>query len=492
MEINLIIKNKSTNLNNREKFKICENYKNVIFKKSEKISENKIKIYFYKGNRISLLSNIFALFIIFIHISFSKKMSRNLNANNDIILRVKGLNEYKPVLTNNIQRPNKILVNGKEHNGSIISFNLTESENTIILSWETFLTSCESMFNNLDYIFSIDLSNFNSSKVTSMSNMFSGCSGLKTINFNNLDTSSVIYMDYMFLYCTSLVSLDLSNFNTSSVVNMQKMFYSCISLVSIDLSSFNTSIVENMDYMFSNDYSLISLDLSNFNISSLKSLKGTFDHCKSLIYINLIPFVEIDAFELNDIFPGVSNNLISCIDENNAPKIANYIKTSNINNDCNNICFKKSRKIIIEKKKCIDECNNDDVYVFEYNNFCYDSEEKINNRNSDYISNSVIDEITENNKISQYIEIINKTEEEENESTNKVEENKSTNKVEENEGTNKVKENESTNKVKENESTNKVEENEGTNKVEENESTNKVEENESTNKVEENESTNKV
>ena len=393
-----------------------------------------------------MFSSIFVLFLFFNHISFSKNISRNLNSNNEITLIVKGFNGYKSVLSNDIQRPKEIIVNGVEHDGSIISFNLTEPENTIILSWDTLLTSCESMFISLDHILSIDFSKFDSSKVTSMTNMFFGCSSLKTINFNNLDTSSVISMDYMFFSCNSLTSLDLSNFNTSSVLNMQKMFDSCISLVSIDLSSFNTSRVENMNYMFSNDYSLISLDLSNFNISSLKSLKGTFDHCKSLIYINLIPFVEIDAFELNDIFPGVSNNLISCIDENNAPKIANYIKTSNINNDCNNnICFKKSRKIIIEKKKCIDECNNDDVYVFEYNNICYDSEEKINNMNTDYISKSVIDEITENNKISCYIEIINKTDEEENESTNKVKENESTNKIEENESTNKIEENENTN-----------------------------------------------
>ena len=186
MEKNLIIKSKSTNMNNREKFKIYENYKNIIVKKTEKISENKIKVSFYKNNKLSLLSNIFALFIILIHISFSKKIPRNLNSNNEIILIVKGFNEYKPVLTNNIQKPNKIIVNGKEHDGSIISFNLTDSENTIILFWETLLTSCESMFNNLNHILSIDFSKFDSSKVTSMTNMFFGCSSLKTINFNIL------------------------------------------------------------------------------------------------------------------------------------------------------------------------------------------------------------------------------------------------------------------------------------------------------------------
>ena len=382
MDKNLIIKNK---LNNREKCKMCEvYYKSIIIKYNEKIRRNKIKAYFYKKIKINMFSSIFVLFLFFNHISFSKNISRNLNSNNEITLIVKGFNGYKSVLSNDIQRPKEIIVNGVEHDGSIISFNLTEPENTIILSWDTLLTSCESMFISLDHILSIDFSKFDSSKVTSMTNMLSGCLNLKIIKFNNLDTSSVIYMNNMFLSCTSLTSLDLSNFNTSSVVNMRNMFYNCFSLVSIDLSSFNTSLLETMDYMFSNDYKLISLDLSNFDTSSLKSLKGAFNYCKSLIYINLISFVEIDGVEFNDIFINSFDNLTTCIDENRAPKITNYIKTSNITNDCNSVCLNKSRKIIIEKKKCIDECNNDDAYIFEYNNICYDSEETINNIKTDY------------------------------------------------------------------------------------------------------------
>ena len=63
-------------------------------------------------------------------------------------------------------------------------------------------------------------------------------------------------MNYMFLRCTSLITLDLSNFNTSKVTNMSNMFYNCISLTSLDLSNFDTSKVTNMDYMFSSCTSL--------------------------------------------------------------------------------------------------------------------------------------------------------------------------------------------------------------------------------------------
>ena len=145
------------------------------------------------------------------------------------------------------------------------------------------------------------------------------------------------------------------------------------------------------------------------------------------------------------------------------------------------------------KKWSVDDCSKDDKYIYEYNNICYDSEEKIKDINSDYIIKSNIDEITENNQISQYIDENESTNKIiENESTNKIIENESTNKIEENESTNKIIENESTNKIVEDESTNKIVEDESTSKIVENESTSKIVEDESTNKIVENESTNKI
>ena len=34
-------------------------------------------------------------------------------------------------------------------------------------------------------------------------------------------------------------------------------------------------------------------------------------------------------------------------------------------------CPEKFKKLILNKKKCIDECKNDDIYKYEYNNKCY-------------------------------------------------------------------------------------------------------------------------
>ena len=46
----------------------------------------------------------------------------------------------------------------------------------------------------------------------------------------------------MFIGCKSLISLNLSNFNTEKVTNMNMLFYGCCSLRLIDLSNFDTKM----------------------------------------------------------------------------------------------------------------------------------------------------------------------------------------------------------------------------------------------------------
>ena len=42
-----------------------------------------------------------------------------------------------------------------------------------------------------------------------------------------------------------------------------------------------------------------------------------------------------------------------------------------INFNCVEDCSGQYNKLIINKSKCIDECKNDDIYKYEYNNNCY-------------------------------------------------------------------------------------------------------------------------
>lgn len=94
----------------------------------------------------------------------------------------------------------------------------------------------------------------------------------------------------MFAFCQNLSSLDLSNFDTSKVQNMSRMFGQCLSLERLNLSEFNTSGVQYMDYMFFNDSKITELDLSNFDTSKVESMQSMFTQCSSLTSLNISSF----------------------------------------------------------------------------------------------------------------------------------------------------------------------------------------------------------
>ena len=70
-------------------------------------------------------------------------------------------------------------------------------------------------------ILEVDLSNFDTSKVTNMASMFNAMPKLTSLNLSNFDTSKVTNMSYMFSAIRNLITLNLSNFDTSKVTNMQ-------------------------------------------------------------------------------------------------------------------------------------------------------------------------------------------------------------------------------------------------------------------------------
>ena len=93
----------------------------------------------------------------------------------------------------------------------------------------------------------IDLSYFDTSKVTNMHGMFYECKA-QSINLSSFNTSNVTDMGGMFCECEAQ-SIDLRSFDTSNVKDMEKMFYKC-KAQSIDLTSFDTSNVRPMWNIF--------------------------------------------------------------------------------------------------------------------------------------------------------------------------------------------------------------------------------------------------
>ena len=153
------------------------------------------------------------------------------------------------------------------------------------------VTNMMNMFRNCYNLTSLDLSKFNTSNVTNMEEMFFGCSGLTKLDLSTFDTSNVNNMSGMFDGCSKLTSLDLfSYFNTSKVTNMCSMFNSCFNLTTLDLSNFDTSKVTNMSYMFYNCPNLTTLDLSGFDTSKVDNMRYMFEACSSLTTLDVSKF----------------------------------------------------------------------------------------------------------------------------------------------------------------------------------------------------------
>ena len=59
--------------------------------------------------------------------------------------------------------------------------------------------------------------------VTDMSEMFHTCWSLTSLDLSNFNTEKVTYMNYMFYNCTNMTNLNLSHFDMSGVSNKQDM-----------------------------------------------------------------------------------------------------------------------------------------------------------------------------------------------------------------------------------------------------------------------------
>ena len=71
----------------------------------------------------------------------------------------------------------------------------------------------------------LDLTGLVTTNVTDMSYMFDCCTQLRTITFDaGFDTSNAVNMSRMFNECYELPSIDLSFFNTEKVTDMTFMF----------------------------------------------------------------------------------------------------------------------------------------------------------------------------------------------------------------------------------------------------------------------------
>lgn len=152
------------------------------------------------------------------------------------------------------------------------------------------VTNLKATFIGCESLTELDLSGSNSENVTNMSEMFYGCKALSKLDLTSFKTGQVTTMENMFCDCSTLETLDVSSFNTENVTTMVGMFYNCSSLRSLDLPVFNTANVTKMGAMFQKCSSLQSLDLSSFNTRKVTQMQSMFAGCTNLESIDLSSF----------------------------------------------------------------------------------------------------------------------------------------------------------------------------------------------------------
>jgi len=322
------IKSKNDFITTREK-KIKKSKKNL------NISNQRINPYLY------------LIFILLVDlIAFSKcKIS-------DITLKIKGIGN-KNLLNAGFQKsnfPNEIYINGKKiQNPTEYIYYFDKPYNYVKLIWNGETNNIK----NLEY-------------------MFHECSDITEIDLSNFDTSEVTDMRYMFRKCSSLTSINLSNLVTSKVTLMFDMFLGCSLLTTLDLSSFDTSNVISMEHMFEDCPSLSSLDLSNFDFSQVTDIAFLFQNCINLEYINIKNFDKSSMHYSDDVFIGVPDNVVICMNDYSNLLSSQLDSKSCLSKDCSVNWKSKQNWIISNGNSCINKCSESTQYINEYNFKCFD------------------------------------------------------------------------------------------------------------------------
>ena len=334
----------------------------------DSININKVKIIKY--------IKIFIIKFLFINIFTQIKSNNIFFCYSNITLKIKESGKQAILGTDfqGMEYLKEVIINGNKNDTLAKIYYFEQTDNFVELIFSDNINNCGYMFCGCNNITEFNFSNFNTSQVTSMKYMFKNCSSLISLDLSNFNTSKVESMENMFDSCSSLISLDLSNFDTSRIKNMDYMFYKCSSLISLNLSYFDTSQVTNMEKMFESCSSLISLDLSNFDTSQITLMDQMFYNCTNLEYINLKKLVENSNLEsYENIFDGVPINVVICINQIILPnKLLKEIEKLNCHNISCSDDWKLNQKKInyvnnINNIQCVDNCNKNSLFNFEYN-----------------------------------------------------------------------------------------------------------------------------
>lgn len=162
------------------------------------------------------------------------------------------------------------------------------------------VTSMRAMFNDCHALISVgDLSKWDVGNVTDMRSMFNadGPNPLILTSIGDIsgwNVANVTDMSYMFRGCTSLDELNLSSWNTSKVTTMYEAFsnfnawnkYTDFSIPKINVPPIPKNC--NVDHAFSFDYSLTTIESSGKISKSLNFQWSPLTHDSAMVLINAL------------------------------------------------------------------------------------------------------------------------------------------------------------------------------------------------------------
>ena len=330
--------------------------------------------------------------------------------------------------------------------------------------------SMSSMFEQCKKIISLNISNFDTSKVKEMSHMFSGCNNIKSLDLSNFNTSKVENFNGMFFDCNSLVYLNLDSFQLNDNITADQIFIgispnlkTCINdlnLLEIFSNISNSSncsdicFVKNIKLDLNINECVHSCNDNGYNYEyggicynecpeGTQTLNNDSNLCVKIIksYESKTNFTEGYYFDINsgeykkcferckycnESGDEINNNCLECksnfffLDENiyqnncykKCPFYYFFNESGNYICSGENKCPEKYNKLISFKNQCIDQCKNDNIYIYEYKNNCFIQcpLRTIYDKSLDICveSNVPLNQVEENKRILNYKQLIEK------------------------------------------------------------------------------------
>ena len=276
------------------------------------------------------------------------------------------------------------------------------------------ITSMWCMFRGCKGLTSLNLTKIDTSNIKEMNALFSGCSSLTSLNLSNFVTSQVTKIDGIFRNCINLEYINIQNFKDNkyneyhdAFANVPTNVVICTNQQNINkiwsqLEGKTCAIIDCSDIWRLNQKKLIysnntcvdnCLDIDHkyeFFGKCYENCENeingqTIDICHYYFDYNDNTFKECydlcktckQGGNIND------NNCNECKDEyrfmnetslksGNCYEIceANYYINENNEYNCVNSCPPNYNKLIVKRKKCIDKCINDEIYIYDYNDTC--------------------------------------------------------------------------------------------------------------------------